>query len=136
VKAEAPPTPPAIATLTARLDVPVFGGLGGIGLLDELAAGSAGAMTGFSFPEGLQACVSAFRTGGYEAAREAFLPYLPLVNFEQQVRIALAVRKEALRRRGLIAEAAVRAPAASFPSSLSEQLDRHLAAVPTLERVR
>jgi 4-hydroxy-tetrahydrodipicolinate synthase len=80
--------------------------------------------------------VSAFRTGGYEAAREAFLPYLPLVNFEQQVRIALAVRKEALRRRGLIAEAAVRAPAASFPSSLSEQLDRHLAAVPTLERVR
>jgi 4-hydroxy-tetrahydrodipicolinate synthase len=136
VKAESPPTPPAIATLTERLDVPVFGGLGGIGLLDELAAGYAGAMTGFSFPEGLQACVSAFRTGGYEAAREAFLPYLPLVNFEQQVRIALAVRKEALRRRGLIAEAAVRAPAASFPSSLSEQLDRHLAAVPALERVR
>ena len=136
VKAEAPPTPPAIATLTERLDVPVFGGLGGIGLLDELAAGSAGAMTGFSFPEGLQACVSAFRSGGYEAAREAFLPYLPLVNFEQQVRIALAVRKEALRRRGLIAEAAARPPAAAFPASLSQQLDRHLAAVPALERVR
>jgi 4-hydroxy-tetrahydrodipicolinate synthase len=136
VKAEAPPTPPAIAALTSRLTVPVFGGLGGIGLLDELAAGSAGAMTGFSFPEGLLACVSAFRSGGYEAAREAFLPYLPLVNFEQQVRIALAVRKEALRRRGLIAEAAVRAPAAAFPTSLSQQLDRHLAAVPTLERVR
>ena len=140
VKAEAPPTPPAIATLTARLDVPVFGGLGGIGLLDELAAGSAGAMTGFSFPEGLLACVSAFRSGGYDAAREAFLPYLPLVNFEQQVRIALAVRKEALRRRGLIVESAARPPAAAFPASLSEQLDRHLAAVdaavPTLEGVR
>jgi 4-hydroxy-tetrahydrodipicolinate synthase len=136
VKAEAPPTPPAIATLTARLDVPVFGGLGGIGLLDELATGSAGAMTGFSFPEGLQACVSAFRSGGYEAAREAFLPYLPLVNFEQQVRIALAVRKEALRRRGLLVEASVRPPAASFPASLSDQLDRHLAAVPTMDGVR
>jgi 4-hydroxy-tetrahydrodipicolinate synthase len=136
VKAEAPPTPPAIATLTERLDVPVFGGLGGIGLLDELAAGSAGAMTGFSFPEGLQACVSAFRSGGYAAAREAFLPYLPLVNFEQQVRIALAVRKEALRRRGLIVEASVRPPAASFPASLSDQLDRHLAAVPSLETAR
>jgi 4-hydroxy-tetrahydrodipicolinate synthase len=136
VKAEAPPTPPAIATLTARLDVPVFGGLGGIGLLDELAAGSAGAMTGFSYPEGLLACVSAFRSGGYEAAREAFLPYLPLVNFEQQVRIALAVRKEALRRRGLVVESAVRPPAASFPASLSAQLDRHLAAVPALEGVR
>ena len=136
VKAEAPPTPPAIATLTARLDVPVFGGLGGIGLLDELAAGSAGAMTGFSFPEGLQACVSAFRSGGYDAPREAYLPYLPLVNFEQQVRIALAVRKEALRRRGLIVEASVRPPAASFPASLSDQLDRHLAAVPTLQGAR
>ena len=136
VKAEAPPTPPAIATLTARLDVPVFGGLGGIGLLDELAAGSAGAMTGFSFPEGLQACVSAFRSGGYDAAREAYLPYLPLVNFEQQVRIALAVRKEALRRRGLIVEASVRPPAAWFPASLSDQLDRHLAAVPTLQGAR
>jgi 4-hydroxy-tetrahydrodipicolinate synthase len=129
VKAEAPPTPPAIATLTARLDVPVFGGLGGIGLLDELAAGSAGAMTGFSFPEGLLACVSAWQEGGYAAAREAYLPYLPLVNFEQQVRIALAVRKECLRRRGLIAEAAPRPPAAAFPESLREQLERHLAAV-------
>jgi 4-hydroxy-tetrahydrodipicolinate synthase len=135
VKAEAPPTPPAIATLTRRLSCPVFGGLGGIGLLDELAAGSAGAMTGFSYPEGLQACVAAWRSGGYEAAREAFLPYLPLVNFEQQVRIALAIRKEALRRRGLIVDASVRPPAASFPASLGEQLGRHLAAVPSLAGV-
>ena len=131
VKAEAAPTPPAIATLTSRLDVPVFGGLGGVGLLDELAAGSAGAMTGFSFPEGLQACVAGWREGGYDAARVAFLPYLPLVNFEQQVRIALSVRKECLRRRGLIVEAAVRPPAAPFPEQLREQLERHLAAVPT-----
>lgn len=130
VKAEAPPTPPAIATLTRRLDAPVFGGLGGIGLLDELASGSAGAMTGFSFPEGLLACVAAFRSGGYEAAREAFLPYLPLVNFEQQAKIALAVRKECLRRRGLIVEAGPRPPAAPFPEPLHEQLGRHLAAVP------
>jgi len=139
VKAEAPPTPPAIATLAARLDVPVFGGLGGIGLLDELAAGSAGAMTGFSFPEGLLACVNAWNEGGFEAARAAFLPYLPLVNFEQQVRIALAVRKEALHRRALIAESAARPPAAAFPAPLSEPLDRHLAAieaaVPTLQEV-
>jgi len=135
VKAEAPPTPPAIATLRARLEVPVFGGLGGIGLLDELAAGSAGAMTGFSFPEGLQACVAAFRSGDYEAARAAFLEYLPLVNFEQQAKIALAIRKECLRRRGLIVESSVRPPAAEFPESLREQLRRHLAAVPSVAGV-
>ncbi len=133
VKAEAPPTPPAITTLTARTGVPVFGGLGGVGLLDELAAGSAGAMTGFSFPEGLKACVDAWRRGGYQAALEAYLRYLPLVNFEAQARIGLAIRKEALRRRGLIAESRVRAPAPGMPESLEKQLDRHLAAVENME---
>ena len=134
IKAEAPPTPPAITTLTARTRVPVFGGLGGVGLLDELAAGSAGAMTGFSCPEGLVACVDAWRTGGYPAALEAYLRYLPLVNFEAQARIGLAIRKEALRRRGLLAAAAVRAPAPGMPPSLVEQLDRHLAAVEDVEK--
>jgi 4-hydroxy-tetrahydrodipicolinate synthase len=129
VKAEAPPTSVAVAALADALDVPVFGGLGGIGLLDELAAGSAGAMTGFSYPEGLLACVSAWREGGYEHAREAFLPYLPLVNFEQQAKVALAIRKECLRQRGLIAESSVRPPAAGMPDALREQLVRHLAAV-------
>ncbi|MGA9746838.1 MAG: dihydrodipicolinate synthase family protein, partial [Nocardioides sp.] len=52
VKAESAPTPPAIAALTAAVDAPVFGGLGGVGLVDELACGAAGAMTGMSHPEG------------------------------------------------------------------------------------
>lgn len=130
VKAEAPPTTPVIATLTAHLSVPVFGGLGGIGLLDELAAGAAGAMTGFSFPEALLACVNGHAEGGYSAAREALLPYLPLVNFEQQAGIALGIRKEALRRRGLIAESAVRPPAVPMPENLRDQLARHFDAVP------
>ncbi|MGC5006611.1 dihydrodipicolinate synthase family protein [Streptomyces sp. DT203] len=126
VKAEAPPTPAAVAVLTAELDVPVFGGLGGLGLLDELAAGAAGAMTGFSCPEGLVACVDAWRSGGYDAARDAYLPYLPLVNFEAQAGIGLAVRKEAIRRRGLVMESGVRPPAAAMPESLVPQLERHL----------
>ena len=130
VKAEAPPTTVAVAALSAALDVPTFGGLGGIGLLDELAAGSAGAMTGFSYPEGLIACLDAWRDGGYEAARQAFLPYLPLVNFEQQAKVALAIRKECLRQRGLIMESSVRPPATSMPEALVEQARRHLAAVP------
>ncbi|WP_419999609.1 dihydrodipicolinate synthase family protein [Streptomyces boninensis] len=130
VKAEAPPTPPAVAALTGALDVPVFGGLGGLGLIDELACGAAGAMTGFSCPEGLIACVEAWEKGGYEAAREAYLPYLPLVNFEAQAGIGLAVRKEAIRRRGLIMESHVRPPARSLPDALTPQLERHLAATP------
>ncbi|MEU6716445.1 dihydrodipicolinate synthase family protein [Nonomuraea sp. NPDC046802] len=129
VKAEAPPTPLAVSALTSALDVPVFGGLGGIGLLDELAAGAAGAMTGFSFPEGLVAATTAWRTGGYEAARDAFLPYLPLVNFEQQAGPALAIRKRCLQLRGLFADASVRPPAPGMPAALEGQLTRHLAAL-------
>lgn len=129
VKAEAPPTPAAVATLSAGLDVPVFGGLGGLGLLDELAMGAAGAMTGFSVPEGLIACVEGWRRTGYVGAREAYLPYLPLVNFEQQAAIGLAIRKECLRARGLIATAAVRPPSAAMPDALRDQLHRHLDAL-------
>lgn len=126
VKAESPPTSVAIAELSAHLDVSIFGGLGGQGLLDELMAGSAGAMTGFSYPEGLIACVDAWQQDGYEAARRALLPYLPLINFEQQAKIALSVRKECLRQRGLIAESDVRPPAAAFPESLRDPMMAHL----------
>ncbi|WP_104177494.1 dihydrodipicolinate synthase family protein [Cryobacterium sp. Y50] len=126
LKAEAPPTPVAIAVLSAALDVPVFGGLGGQGLLDELVSGAAGAMTGFSYPEALIACVKAWTSSGYEAARDALLPVLPLINFEQQARIALALRKECFRQRGLIKESGVRPPAAEYPESLRASMLIHL----------
>jgi 4-hydroxy-tetrahydrodipicolinate synthase len=130
VKSEAPPTAAAIAALTAATDVPVFGGLGGVGLLDELAAGAAGAMTGFSHPEGLRAALAAWDSGGFAAARAAFAPWLPLVNFEAQPGIGLALRKEILRRRGVLADAAVRPPAPPVPPHLLALVDAHLAAVP------
>jgi 4-hydroxy-tetrahydrodipicolinate synthase len=133
VKAEAPPTPPLIATLVARTTVPVFGGLGGVGLLDELAVGAAGAMTGFSRPEALVATVDAFERGGFAAAHAVWARFLPLATFEQQPGIALALRKELLRRRGLIVDASVRSPAQVLPHSLLDTLEAHLAALPAEE---
>ncbi|MCO4252688.1 dihydrodipicolinate synthase family protein [Pseudarthrobacter raffinosi] len=129
IKSEAPPTASAIARLTGATSVPVYGGLGGVGLLDELAAGAAGAMTGFSHPEGLQAALSAWADGGFRAAREAFAPWLPLVNFEAQPGVGLALRKEVLRRRGIIAESIVRPPAPKLPPALADLIDAHLEAV-------
>lgn len=131
VKAEAVPSAVAIARIAPHTDVPVFGGLGGVGLLDELAAGAAGAMTGFSFPEALKACVDAFATGGFERAREVYAPWLPLANFEAQLGIALAIRKEILRRRGAMACSAVRPPAAPLPEIVRPGIEQHLASVPT-----
>ena len=131
VKSEAPPTAAAIADLTAVTRVPVFGGLGGVGLLDELAAGAAGAMTGFSHPEGLRAALTAWDDGGFSSAREAYAPWLPLVNFEAQPGIGLALRKEVLRRRGVFADAAVRPPARALPPGLLDLMTMHLDAVGT-----
>lgn len=119
VKEEDRPTAVVIARIAASAVTAVFGGLGGQNLLDELAVGSAGTMTGFSFPEALVACVGAWQAGDHEGAAVLLQPYLPTVNFEQQPGIALAVRKEMFRRRGLIADGRVRAPAAPFPESLS-----------------
>lgn len=132
VKSEAPPTAAAIAALTRATDVPVFGGLGGVGLLDELAAGAAGAMTGFSHPEALQQAITAHDDGGFPAARAVFAPWLPLANFEGQPGIGLALRKEILRRRGIIAEALVRPPAPTLPAELADMIDAHLDAVKEL----
>jgi 4-hydroxy-tetrahydrodipicolinate synthase len=144
VKAEAAPSAPTVARLVAALaaaaggadpataPVPVFGGLGGVGLLDELAAGAAGAMTGFAFPEGLVAALAAWRDGGFAAARDAWAPWLPLAVFEAQGPYALALRKELLRRRGALAHATVRPPAAALPEGLEALVDAHLAVAPSL----
>ncbi len=127
VKAESPPTPVAVAELTRRCDLPVFGGLGGINLLDELACGAAGAMTGFSYPEALVATVGAWDPADPEKSRSELLDHLPLITFEQQAGIALSIRKECLRRRGLIGEAAVRPPARPLPDPLRPVLEAHIA---------
>jgi len=127
VKAESTPTAPAIAALVAGCSAPVFGGLGGVGLVDELACGAAGAMTGFSYPEGLAATLAAFRTGGTDAARDVWARWLPLAVFEQQEGLALGIRKEVLRRRGIITTASVRPPAVPFPPTLAPLLAGHVA---------
>lgn len=128
VKAEAPPTSVAVAELAAGTQRPVFGGLGGLGLLDELMAGAAGAMTGFSHPQVLGAVLRDWETGGYEQARATYLPWMPLVNFEAQLSVGLAIRKQALRERGLIAHAVVRPPGRSMPDALLPLLRSHLRA--------
>lgn len=129
VKAEAPPTPATVAAVTTALDLPVFGGLGGIGLLDELVAGVHGAMTGFAFPEGLVRTVAAFLADGLPAASAALAPYLPLVVFEAQQPVGLALRKELLRRRGLLTQAAVRPPGPVLPVWAPALIDAHLDAL-------
>jgi 4-hydroxy-tetrahydrodipicolinate synthase len=54
IKLEDAPTPYKTARILERaqgLELRIFGGLGGMYLLEELAAGATGAMTGFAYPE-------------------------------------------------------------------------------------
>jgi 4-hydroxy-tetrahydrodipicolinate synthase len=112
LKLEDPPTPTkitAIRSLTGD-DLAIFGGLGGMYLLDELARGSAGAMTGFAYPEVLVAICRAMAEGDKKQAEEVFYRHLPLLLFEFQEGIGVAIRKYALQQRGLISCPRVRHP--------------------------
>jgi 4-hydroxy-tetrahydrodipicolinate synthase len=130
IKLEDPPTPPKLARILALSEgvpVRIFGGLGGVFLLEELLAGGAGAMTGFAYPEALVEIVSRYRAGDISGAAETFYAYVPLMRFEFQEGVGMAIRKEVLRRRGLIASALVRPPGAALDPGTGAALQRILA---------
>jgi 4-hydroxy-tetrahydrodipicolinate synthase len=127
IKLEDPPTPfktTKILEGSANLEVRIFGGLGGVFLLEELLAGATGAMTGFAYPEILVRIVRLFRSGDVDAAADLFYRAVPLMRFEFQQGIGMAIRKEVLRRRGALASAATRAPGPALDAATREALDR------------
>ena len=83
---------------------------GGLFLPEELSRGADGAMTGFAYPEMMVDVCAAHARGDIERAHDLFDAYLPLARYEQQAGIGLAVRKQILAERGVIASAAVRKP--------------------------
>ena len=113
VKNEAPPTAVRTRQILAatRSEIRVFGGLGGLSLLDELDAGAQGTMTGFAFPEVLVEVVHAYRRGDRERARTIYEAFLPWLVFESTAVQSLGIRKEFLHLRGVIRKAGLRSPA-------------------------
>jgi 4-hydroxy-tetrahydrodipicolinate synthase len=130
IKLEDPPTPfktSRILEQTQNIDVRIFGGLGGVFLLEELMAGATGAMTGFAFPEILVQIVRTYRSGDVDGAADLFYRAVPLMRFEFQEGIGMAIRKEVLRRRGALETGATRAPAAGLDAATRAALDRVMA---------
>lgn len=125
---EAPSAPKVSALRAAAADLGILGGLGGQYLLEELGRGSDGVMTGFSYPEVLIGVHRAHASGDVAGARRAFFAAAPLLRFEFQPGIGLALRKEVYRRRGAIASAHVRHPGAQIDALLSAELDAAIAA--------
>ena len=104
--------------------VSILCGNGGLYLPQELARGADGAMTGFAYPEMLVAVVTLFQAGEADRAEDVFDAYLPLVRHEQQPGFGLALRKEVLHRRGVIASPKVRAPGPSLNDTDRNELAR------------
>ena len=129
IKLEDPPTPFKTARIleaAGDTKVQIFGGLGGVFLLEELLSGATGAMTGFAFPEILARIMKHWHAGETDAAADVFYRAVPLMRFEFQEGIGMAIRKEVLRRRGALKSAATRAPAGSLDAPTTAALDRVL----------
>jgi 4-hydroxy-tetrahydrodipicolinate synthase len=127
IKLEDPPTPfktSRILEQTQGMPIAIFGGLGGVFLLEELMAGAAGAMTGFAYPAILVKIVTLFRAGQLDDAADAFYANVPLMRFEFQEGIGMAIRKEVLRRRGAIAHAGIRLPGGTLDQPTRDALER------------
>jgi 4-hydroxy-tetrahydrodipicolinate synthase len=123
LKLEEAPTPPKISAIRRLSDsYRIFGGLGGLYLLEELQRGAVGTMTGFAFPEILVEIYNAHRAGDVEDARLAFHRALPLLRYEGQQGLALALRKELLRARGAIPSATLRQPMRTLDATTLAEL--------------
>lgn len=101
-------------------------GNGGIFLDYELERGADGAMTGYAFTDMLCDLVRLSQAGEREAAHDLFDAHLPLMRYEQQPGVGLAVRKHLLMRRGLIASDAQRAPGAGCGARTRDEVSHLL----------
>ena len=102
-------------------------GNGGLYLPQELQRGADGAMTGFAWPEMLVDVCRLHHAGEIDAAEDLFDAWLPLIRHEQQPGIGIALRKEALKRRGAIKSAKIRAPGPSLSAADLAELTRLIA---------
>jgi 4-hydroxy-tetrahydrodipicolinate synthase len=103
--------------------ISIFCGNGGIFLDFEEERGANGAMTGYCFPDMLVDLVGHAAAGRRDAAHDLFDAHLPLIRYEQQPSIGLAVRKYVLMNRGILASDAQRRPAATLSQTAREEID-------------
>lgn len=107
--------------------ISILCGNGGLHLPQELRRGADGAMTGYAYPEMLVEVCRRHFAGDTEAAEDLYDLHLPLLRHEQQLGFGLAVRKEVLRRRGVIASAATRHPGPRLTARDHLELDQLMA---------
>jgi len=111
----------------AMRPISILTGNGGLFLDFEMERGADGAMTGYAFPEMLVDVVRLSKAGQREATHDLFDAHLPLLRYEQQQGVGLAVRKYVLKARGLLSSAAQRKPGSVLSEAARAEVDFLLA---------
>jgi 4-hydroxy-tetrahydrodipicolinate synthase len=133
IKEETLPEPRQVgATIAAAGDhcKGVFGGQGGIYMLDEHRRGAAGNMPACQAADVHVAIWRKLEAGDWGGARALFNQLLPLINYERMH--GVAAYKEVLYRRGVFATRVSRAPDAWLDDDDRAELDAILAGVEPL----
>jgi 4-hydroxy-tetrahydrodipicolinate synthase len=131
IKMEEPPVGQKITKILdlAEGKIKIFGGLGGVYFLEELQRGAVGTMTGFAFPEILVSIYQHFAAGDAVGAAAVFDKYCPLIRYEFQPKVGLALRKYIYMRRGAIACDAIRSPGVRIDPVTTRELEAVIARV-------
>jgi 4-hydroxy-tetrahydrodipicolinate synthase len=103
--------------------ISILTGNGGIFVDFELERGADGAMTGYAFPDMLTQLAALSAAGERDRAHDLFDAHLPLMRYEQQPGVGLAVRKYLLHKRGVIASQTQRKPASALSASARAEVD-------------
>lgn len=115
-------------------EISILTGNGGLFLDFEMERGADGAMTGYAFPEMLVDVVRLQKEGRRDAAHDLFDAHLPLLRYEQQQGVGLAVRKYTLMKRGILASDAQRKPGAGLSAKAKAEVDYLLARLARTDR--
>jgi 4-hydroxy-tetrahydrodipicolinate synthase len=103
--------------------ISILCGNGGLYLLEEMLRGADGAMTGFGYPEMMAQVIAAYTAGNTEHARDIFDAYMPMVRYEAQPGLGLAIRKYTLAQRGVIAHDTLRKPGGTLSVATKAEVD-------------
>jgi len=111
----------------------IFGGQGGLYLVDEYRRGSVGNMPACEIPDVQVVLWNKLEAGDMAGARAMFNTVLPLINYERQY--GVGVYKELLYRRGIIATRVCRTPGKDLDAHDRAELDAILAEIEPLYTV-
>jgi 4-hydroxy-tetrahydrodipicolinate synthase len=107
--------------------ISILVGNNGLFLDFELDRGVDGANTGYAFPDMLVEAVKLSKAGKRDEMHDLFDAHLPLLRYDHQPGVGLAVRKYVLQRRGVLSTATMRKPAPVFSAETRADVDYLLA---------